>query len=158
MKEAFVLNSEASRSDLVYDLHGQLDELRWSLDAMSTAAHDEGQPEGAYLACIRQVQCIQQLAEEVTTDKAEDAKRAEAEIERIRQETYVKPYFDPKTDDAKRAQLEEFIIDDDIAAELSQIKHGKKSWAHMVKQDETRLKLIDELKAKRARVNGEAAP
>lgn len=58
--------------------------------------------------------------------------------------------FDPATDEAKRAQLEEFISDEDIADQLSQLAYAKKSWAYMAKQDEIRLQLIDKLKAKRA--------
>jgi len=69
MESAFVINPEAKQFDLVYDLHGQLDELEGSLFAMGVAVHGEGITESAVLAVARQVRNIRQLAEVVTSQK-----------------------------------------------------------------------------------------
>ena len=64
-------------------------------------------------------------------------------------EKYVQPYFDPATDDEKRAQLEASISDEDFAAVHHQIEYEKKAFSDMVKQTEERLQWFNKLKAKR---------
>lgn len=78
----------------------------------------------------------------------QDQRNAE-EKEKERLKAAVETYFDPATDAAKRAQLEELISDEDFAAELHTIKYQEKTWSLMAKQNEERLKLVNELKAKR---------
>lgn len=150
MNSSFVINTEATHRDLIWDLFGQLHELEGSLHVMAVAAHADGLSEGPVLALIRQAQNIHQLAEAVTTDKAAKEERKVPEAEQKREEKCVKPYFDPATDDEKRAQLEASISDEDFAAELDTIKYQEKTFSAMVKQTEERLQWFNELKTKRA--------
>ncbi len=62
----------------------------------------------------------------------------------------VAAYLDPATDEETRAQLEDIISDDDITAELDQIKHSAGIFDLMHKRNEKRVQLINSLKAKRA--------
>lgn len=78
----------------------------------------------------------------------EENQRQAEEKEKEHSEKAVEAYFDPATDDEKRAQLEEFISDEDFAAELHTIKYQEKAFSNMVKQTEERLQRFNALKTK----------
>ncbi len=67
MNTPFLINPEATRHELVWEMHGLLDELEGSLCVLSVSAHADGLPEGPVLAVIRQTRSIRQLAELVTS-------------------------------------------------------------------------------------------
>ena len=63
METPFVINPKAARFDLVWELHGHLDELRGMLNAMGIAVHTDGILESSVLAADRQVRQIQVLVD-----------------------------------------------------------------------------------------------